>query len=361
MRAIFFSMSFLFLIMGSVHAGSAKSSGTMKSSHDQKQVEVMLLMDKIYDINLSTSTYNVEAEIILSWNDPKLADIVKRDYGETTITKDKLKDFFNKNWHPEFVVSNELSPRTTDFQTLKVYDDGTLEIFEKFITKIAIDADIHEYPFGTLDLVLDISAFTHEAHEMHLEPVYFELGHGYKNEEVIKGPWTLSKKYFEVKDDHRLSTHEAIFSHNKFHFVLKHDFIDSLQKIILPIGAVILFSSFINFFASLKFGPNADWRIGGQLTLILTIFALKFSIADQIPVTHYLNFIDELFLIAIIVVGLNLLSGVFINNMYQQKPDGAAATVEVTIRILQPIITFALLGWAIYSTFYGWEGAAAGH
>ena len=153
MRAIFFSMSFLFLIMGSVHAGSAKSSGTMKSSHDQKQVEVMLLMDKIYDINLSTSAYNVEAEIILSWNDPKLVDIVKRDYGETTITKDKLKDFFNKNWHPEFVVSNELSPRTTDFQTLKVYDDGTLEIFEKFITKIAIDADIHEYPFGTLDLV----------------------------------------------------------------------------------------------------------------------------------------------------------------------------------------------------------------
>ena len=118
MRAIFFSMSFLFLIMGSVHAGSAKSSGTMKSSHDQKQVEVMLLMDKIYDINLSTSTYNVEAEIILSWNDPKLVDIVKRDYGEATITKDKLKDFFYKYWHPEFVVSNELSPRTTDFQTL---------------------------------------------------------------------------------------------------------------------------------------------------------------------------------------------------------------------------------------------------
>ena len=119
LRAICFAISFLFLIMGSVHAGSAKSSGTMKSFHDQQQVEVMLLMDKIYDINLSTSTYNVEAEIILSWNDPKLVDAVKRDYGETTITKDKLKDFFYKNWHPEFVVSNELSPRTTDFQPLR--------------------------------------------------------------------------------------------------------------------------------------------------------------------------------------------------------------------------------------------------
>ena len=94
LRAICFSISFLFLIMGSVHAGSAKSSGTMKSFHDQQQVEVMLLMEKIYDINLSTSSYNVEAEIILSWNDPKLVDAVKRDYGETTITKDKMKGFF---------------------------------------------------------------------------------------------------------------------------------------------------------------------------------------------------------------------------------------------------------------------------
>ena len=128
----------------------------------------MLLMDKIYDINLSTNTCDVETEIILSWNDPKLVDAVKCDYGETTITKDKLKDFFYKNWHSEFIISNELSPRTTDFQTLKVYDDGSLEIFEEFIIKVAIDADINEYPFGTLDLVLDISAFTHEAHEMHL-------------------------------------------------------------------------------------------------------------------------------------------------------------------------------------------------
>ena len=186
---------------------------------------------------------------------------------------------------------------------------------------------------------------------MHLEPIYFELGHGYKNEEVIKGPWTLSNKYFEVKDDHRLSTHEAIFSHNKFHFVLKHDFIDSLQKIILPIGAVILFSSFINFFASLKFGPNADWRIGGQLTLILTIFALKFSIADQIPVTHYLNFIDELFLIAIIVVGLNLLSGVFINNMYQQKPTGPRRLQKSQLNITtNNYIRFTWLGYLLNCT-----------
>ena len=55
------------------------------------------------------------------------------------------------------------------------------------------------------------------------------------------------------------------------------------------------------------------------------------------------------------------MSGVFINNLYQRKPDGAAATVEFTIRVLQSIITFTLRGWVIYSMFYAWQGAAAGH
>ena len=36
----------------------------------------------------------------------------------------------------------------------------------------------------------------------------------------------------------------------------------------------------------------ADMRIGGQLTLLLTVFALKFSLGEDIPTTHYLNLID---------------------------------------------------------------------
>ena len=101
------------------------------------------------------------------------------------------------------------------------------------------------------------------------------------------------------------------------------------------------------------------------LIILISYFVKPYDLDAQVWFTDIrsiqMKIFTSLFLIAIIVVGLNLLSGVFINNMYQQKPDGAAATVEVTIRILQPVVTFALLGWAIYSTFYGWEGAAAGH
>ena len=356
-------LSIVIFLLGCT-AGFAASGSNSSSSSNYKdakhQVDVMLLMDKIYNINLSSSTYDIEAEIILKWTDHASVKYVKENFKEATLTGDKFNEVMENIWHPEFVVSNELTPRTTDFKTLKVYDDGTLEVFEKFITQIAIDADIHEYPFGDLDLTLDISAFTHEADDMSLKPIYFELGHGHANEQVVKGPWQLKNKYVKVEVDERLSSHESLFSHNKFHFVLTHDFMDSLQKVIFPIAAVMLFSTFMNFFASLKFGPNADWRIGGQITLILTLFALKFSLADEIPVTHYLNFIDELFIIATIVVGLNLLTSVVINDMYQRKPDGAAATFELSYKIAQPIIMVLMLVWAVYSIFFAFEPPSGG-
>ena len=360
MKAILSVVVFLFGFNSALAASSATNTSSSTLGKEKHKVDVMLLMDKIFNINLSTSSYDIEAEIILKWVDHQAVKTIKNKFPEHTLTGDRFHKAMETIWHPEFVVSNELMPRITDFKTLKVYDDGTLEVFEKFVSQIAIDADIHEYPFGEIDLTLDISAFTHEANEMVLNPVYFEIGHGDENEQVVKGPWQLANKYVKQEIDQRLSSHEALFSHNKFHFVLTHDFMDSLQKVIFPIGAVMLFSTFMNFFASLKFGPNADWRIGGQITLILTLFALKFSLADEIPVTHYLNFIDELFIIATIVVGLNLLTSVVINNMYQRNPDGAAASFELTYKVLQPIIMIAMLMWAVYSIFFGFEPPSGG-
>ena len=351
-------MKKLFIILGSIFvfctptfSGQTQQNDLNSTYNEARPIEVMLLIDRLYDIDLSNSTYRMEAEIILDWKDPELVKKIKEKHQEVTFTGAKLKKILADAWHPEFIIANEVSPRTTDFQTLKIFDDGTLEVFEKFITKVAFDADIREYPFGDIDLTLDISAFTHEFNEMVLKPTFFEIGHGRENEQVIKGPWYLKDKYVTESRDHRLSSHSAVFSHNKFHFILQHDFMDSVQKIILPIAAVLIFSTFLNYFLSLQFKSNAEWRIGGQITLVLTILALKFSLTGQIPVTHYLNFVDELFLIAIMVVGLNLIMGIVIHNLYLRRPAGRASRIELGYKIIQPFLLITLLALAVYSTF----------
>ncbi len=361
MKKLFLYLSGLFIFCASAFASPTHHNKLSADTSDARPVEVMLLIDRIYDIDLSNSTYRVEAEIILDWKDPGLVERVKKQYQETTFTGSKLGKILDDTWHPKFVISNETSPRITDFRTLKIFDDGTIEVFEKFISKIAFDADIHEYPFGDLDLTLDISAFTHEFHEMVFKPTSFEIGHGRKNEQVIKGPWLLKDKYAVVSQDHRLSSHTSVFSHNKFHFILQHDYIDPVQKMLLPIAAVLIFSSFLNYFLTLKFSPNADWRIGGQITLFLTILAVKFSLSGQIPVTHYLKFVDELFLIATLVVGLNLIMSIVIQKLYVENPNGCASSVETIYKFSQPLILVALLCWTIYSAFYARTSPTPNH
>ena len=57
----------------------------------------------------------------------------------------------------------------------------------------------------------------------------------------------------------------------------------------------------------------ADMRIGGQLTLLLTVSALKFSLGEDIPTTHYLNLIDLIiFITSMLLITFNLLTSIII-------------------------------------------------
>ena len=352
MKKLVLYLGGLFIFCASAFAGPTHHNKLGADKSDARPVEVMLLIDRIYNVDLSNSTYRVEAEIILDWQDPALVERLKKQYQETTFTGSKLDKILYDTWHPKFIISNETMPRITDFQTLKIFDDGTVEVFEKFVAKIAFDADIHEYPFGDLDLTLDISAFTHEVHEMVFKPTSFEFGHGQEEEQVVKGPWLLKDKYVVESQDHRLSSHTSVFSHNKFHFILQHNYMDPAQKMLLPLAVVLVFSTVLNYFLTLKFSPNADWRIGGQITLFLTILAVRFSLSGQIPITHYLKFVDELFLITTLVIGLNLIMSIVIQKLYVENPNGCASSVESIYKFSQPLILVALLCWSIYSTFY---------
>ena len=60
----------------------------------------------------------------------------------------------------------------------------------------------------------------------------------------------------------------------------------------------------------MKFLENADLNINGQLVLLLTLVALRFSLGEELPKTHYLNLTDLLFLSSYIICAFNLLGSI---------------------------------------------------
>ena len=333
-----------------------ENNGIVKSFHEKfignhpekgQVVEVSYLVDEIRDIDLTKGHFTTTAEMLLKWK--PTYDINNHDE-DVVLIGDHLHDFLEKNWHPEFVINNEENPRETLYKKLTIFKDGTYQLIEKFNSEITIHTQMLKYPFGNLDLHLDVAAFTHHAGEMILKPVKFEFGHTDNKSDVIKGSWTLVDDYFKSKLKPMLGGGEKLYSNIIFHFVIVHDFMDSVQKIFFPLFLVMIVSMCMNVFCSLQFGANADWRIGGQMTLVLTIVAIKFSLASELPITHGISLVDKLFILATAIASLNLIGSVFINDFFQRKKS-YALTIENTFNYVSPIMFSIMIFFTWYTTF----------
>ena len=323
-----------------------------KDNNTSKYVKVFTVIDRIYDINISRSTFKIEAEILLTWINTDDHFKLKSNFDEDTFSNQEMRDILKDIWHPEFIVQSEIIRRKTLFSTLHINPNGSLELFEKFETTLPFNTQIRQYPFGELNLNLDIVAFTHDVKEMKFDPVYFEIGHQNQDEQVLIGDWTLVDSYLDKKLVDRLSTKSQKYSKNSFHFIIKHDFKDMFQRIFIPLGGVIVISLFLTLFSSLRFEQNKMMRVGGQLTLLLTTFALKFSLGDSIPHTHYLNLIDLVFLIATGVIVLNLFSSIIISELYLIGTYKNIKKLELLFDWITPLIALIALIGSIYTVFY---------
>ena len=328
-----------------------ESEEAKKYDGGSKHVKVFMVIDRIFNIDISAGTYEVEAELLLKWRNDEDIEKIRSEFKEHTYAGEKMEKIIDKIWHPEFIVKSELHRRETLFSTIHLNKDGSLELFEKFETILPINTDIREYPFGTLQLNLDIVAFTHDAHEMVFDPIHFELGHPEQDTPVVVGNWTLTDYYIDKKIAHRLSTTDQVFTQNGFHFIIKHDFNDTLQKIFFPLGGVILISIFLNLFSSMQFKANYEARVQGQLTLLLTVFALKFTLAGETPQTHYMNFIDMLFMIATGAILINLFSSIAVGELYLSGQNQRAYRYERVLDWACPFFVVAALVLASYSVF----------
>ena len=110
------------------------------------------------------------------------------------------------------------------------------------------------------------------------------------------------------------------------------------------------FSYFLNcisFFIT-HFYPSGNydifnWRVGGQLTLFLIVPALKFSLAGELPTTHYLNFTDALFIWATLVVTFNMIVGIVSHYKITEEGINSNRRLERFYRAISPIFAIAVL------------------
>ena len=86
-----------------------------------------------------------------------------------------------------------------------------------------------------------------------------------------------------------------------------------------------------------------SWRVGGQLTLFLTIPALKFALSGELPSTHYLNLTDSLFIWATIVVTYNMTLGILSHYKSIEESSTEIHTIDKFARISSPLVAIGVI------------------
>ena len=344
---------FLLLFLGLFLITFSLSFAAQKADHSSEKLEISdintehlvqtkILYDEIYDIDISEGHYRASVEVLLAWEDPKTEDFLAR-FGDEIIHGEKLDEYLHEIWYPEFFISNAETPRTQHYKTLDVLD-GKFELFERFDAELSIDAEMPKYPFGNLDLFLDIASFSGNKQKMVFYPESIEIGHHDAHHKVVKGNWEVEKTILEEEGRTSLNHggHEK-FSYLIAHVNVTHGFLDALQKILFPIFSIVFLSLLINHVFSWDTFDMYNWRIGAQLTLFLTIPALKFSLAGELPTTHYLNFTDALFIWATFVVTFNLIMGIISLYRIPSEGDKSSRSLGRFAKISSPLATILVI------------------
>ena len=337
---------FIFFFSSLTSANEKVATNTLPQNNS-KEVSVTFLVDEITDINISEANYKIVSEILFSWKGPSRTDDKIKIIDLTDSEEKKIDDF----WYPKFTITNEESPREISVKMITIYPDGKIELYERFNSTLAMDTDIKQYPFGSLDLMVEIAAYSQTIDEFYFKPKKFLFGQeGESVNKVIKGNWSIDNFYFTENKKKSINFRQKEFSHNEYHFELHHDYTDSVQKILAPIFIIILISLFINYFCRMKFSDNADFNINGQLVLLLTLVALRFSLGDELPKTHYLNLTDLLFLSSYVVCSFNLLGSIVLQSYYQGKLSKNTEIIEQRFILVSILVALLLIMFSFLVT-----------
>ena len=102
---------------------------------------------------------------------------------------------------------------------------------------------------------------------------------------------------------------------------------------------------YIVIFETESGGDNGNWRVGGQLTLLLTLFALKFSLGDDIPATHYLTMVDALFIAVSVMVVFALVCGIYVIYLFQSGRVERGHKFEHRSNLIFLLLGLVFLAW----------------
>lgn len=311
-------------------------------------VFVYVRLNTVSQINLPDKTYNISAEVVLEWQDGRLA---------FTPTSAPLK-FNGKDvdlvlgriWSPSFTIGNEIQPRETQNRSVQVAPNSWVRVYEQFNDVVKFDADVHAFPFSNQTLPLAINSALDDLSTVRFSLQEFKFNSPDPSQQII-GRWSLKHLDANTKTFNRLDS-KLGFPQILISMQIQHKPQYIIFNFFIPLFIIFVAAAAVTWIDPTQTAPHTAPRVLGTIILILTTITLKFALAREIPAVNYITLTDAVFgmTVLLLIVSLIMSCAIIFSKEYMHK-DLLSKKLNISFRKLYPLLYLACMS-TVFLIFY---------
>ena len=386
-RSLLVAGLFLLCLLLVPLAGAAPASGTPPPNEDSPtEVYLSFLLLDIPEIDVQSESYQVEGLLYAGWYDERTAfspailvepeeeesgQAAPEDTGasldegrhlaagdmrsqiEPSFVMGGVKSYSGdaalsvieeQIWSPQFeIINSRGEPFRNLYTSVRVYEDGFVEYEERFNGLLAGPMDLRKFPFDSQVLPLRITTFDYDSRQVVFKQIQTDASPDFRLAE-----WTVNQISGTTKTDTAYGI-EPQDEETAFYYPVAELAINISRKsgyyvlrVILPLALIIAVSWSVFWLES---GSVSD-QLAVSFTVLLTIVAFNFLVADKLPPIAYTTFMDALLLMSYVFLALSIVQNIMQASLFSAGKEEASRMIDVTARWLFPLAYVAVAGLA---------------
>lgn len=286
---------------------------------------------QVSNLDQINQTFEIEGYLEARWIDPRLAfdaNEFGRDVKE--YHEQRARDQLGETvWWPSIEIVNASAGGTLDRYWLRIEADGAVSLSMRFNATVTSAMDVRRFPFDQQQLRIPIESYYYGVDDVRF--VVNDASTGFDRDRALP-EWTITEVRTWVDEHDYVQYGEFYPAYSRFNFELgiHRQWPFYLWKIFVPLLLIVAGSW------SVFYVDDLATNITTAFTIMLTVVAFNFSIADTLPKVPYLTFMDAVLLTSYVSVFLTLIQLLVTANMARRGRDDLAQALDVRSRWLFP-------------------------
>lgn len=299
---------------------------------------------RLISINEREQTFYANIYFNFKWFDSRLAFTPKPEQKAKIYVEEAVPDQLNQMWWPQIEFMNTNSPVFNN-RTLFIFPDGQVEYYMGMTGNFRFPADFKRFPFDTQTLQILVDSFVWSDNICVFIPASVAIE---TPEEQDVNPLhqiiSIKESIYTVGEPELTPFGgSGIYSVYSATIIVERNFLYFIHHIILPIILLVCMCclTFCTFNAKL-----ID-KLFVSITCFLSLLAIKFAIALDLPHISYSTIIDQIFLFSYFCIGLIMVIHVACNYIKQTNKNLARKINNNAPWLLISLILFKLI-WILF-------------